>query len=351
MRLQRFTSEPKLHAKGQDRDYDSGPRRRRRREPVVEIDETFEHKALRKARELWNLAREHSREATAIVAGVALVVAAIVWCFMKEAEQESQAWAQLSKAVESAKREAQPAKSDSKAKAKKTEELVRPFERIIRDCGTTSATPYVQLQLGNTYYQKGDFKNARVAFAKLAREYPDTFAGKLGLLGEAYALEELHKFEEAAQRLRRLREDRPDFLKAQVEMDLARCLEAAGRTDEAKQHYSELLKMAPDESLREVARYRLDKIAMGASGPPAQPAPKQAPAPKEAPTPAEGSSGEKKDGPQPEPANQTEAVPKKAPAPEAAPTPAKEGTGEQKEDTQPQPAGSAEAAPTNDAKK
>ena len=173
----------------------------------------------------------------------------------------------------------------------------------------------------------------------------------MGLLGEAYALEELHKFAAAAQTLRRLREDPPDFLKAQVEMDLARCLEAAGRTDEAKQHYSELLKMATDESLREVARYRLDKIAMGASGPPAQPAPKQAPAPKEAPTPAEGSSGEKKDGPQPEPANQTEAVPKKAPAPEAAPTPAKEGTGEQKEDTQPQPAGSAEAAPTNDAKK
>lgn len=315
MRLRRFTSEPKLHAKGQDRDYDSGPRRHRRREPVVEVDETFEHKAIRKARELWSLAREHNREATAIVAGVALVVAAIVWYVMKEGEQESQSWAQLSKAVEAVNRDAQPAKGDSKAKKKKAEDLVRPFERIIRDCGTTSATPYVQLQLANTYYGKGDFKNARVAYAKLAREYPDDFAGKLGFLGKAYALEELHKFEKAAQALRQLREDSPDFLKAQVEMDLARCLEAAGRSDEAKRHYGELLKMEPDESLREVARYRLDKIAMGMSGPPAQTAPEKVQAPREAPTPA------------------------------------KEDTGEQKEDTQPKATGQAETPPTDGAKK
>ena len=309
MRFRRFTSKPELHAQGQDRDYDSGPRRRRRKEPVVDIGETFEHKALRKARELWNLAREHSREATAIVAGVALVIAAIVWCFMKEAEQESQSWAQLSKAVEAAKRDAQQARSDSKAEGKKIADVVRPFERIIRDCGTTSATPYVQLQLANTYYEKGDFKNARVAYAKLAREYPDDFAGKLGFLGKAYALEELHKFGEAAQALRQLREDSPDFLKAQVEVDLARCLEAAGQSDEAKRHYSELLKMESDESLREVARYRLDKIAMGMSGPPAQTAPKMAQMPKEAPAPAKEDTGEQKEDSQPKATTQAEAAP------------------------------------------
>ena len=300
MRFQRFTSEPKLYAKGQDRDYDSGPRRRSRRQPVVEVGETFEHKAIRKARELWEIGRKHSREATAIVAGVALVIAAVVWCFMKEGEQESQSWALLSKAVEAAKRDAQPAKADSKAKPKEAEELVRPFERIIRDCGTTSATPYVQLQLANTYYEKTDFKNARVTYAKLAREYPDDFAGKLGLLGEAYALEELHKFEEAAQTLRQLRAASPDFLKAQVEMDLARCLEAAGRSDEAKGHYGELLKMAPDESLREVARYRLDKIAMGMSGPVAQAAPKKAQTPKEASAPVKEDTGTQKEDAPPE---------------------------------------------------
>lgn len=297
MRFQPYTLQPKLHAKKHDRDYYSGPKRRRRREQTVEVADSFEDKAMQWARRMWGLARDHSREATAIAAGVALLIAAIVWYFVKEAEQERQSWARLTRAAETAKRAAQAGRPQSKAKSGVAVDAARQCEQIMRDCGSTSATPYVQLQLGNTRYREGDLQRARAAYGELARKYPKHFAGKLGLLGKAYALEELHKFADAADALGQLQrglvalredKDRPHFLEAQVLYDRGRCLEAAGKPEAAKKLYVELLKRAPDAGLVATVQYRLDQIATGVPlgvKPPA-PAKSKTPAKRESAPPA-----------------------------------------------------------------
>lgn len=273
MRFQPYASRPTLRGKKPDSDYYSGPKRRKRRAQEVEVTDSFEDKVIHRVKHMWHLACERRREATAIVAGLALVVAATVWFFVKEAEQERQSWARLARAAESSRRAAQDAGPQGDAK-ESAADVARQHERIMRDCGSTSATPYVHLQLGNSRYGQGDFKRALADYQNVARQHPGHFAAGLGLLNQAYALEELHQFDEAAAVLARLQtrlassrkhDGRGHFLEAQVLCDRGRCLEAAGKPDAAQKQYAEALKTASDPDLVATVKYRLDQIAAGAS--------------------------------------------------------------------------------------
>ncbi len=255
--------QPALYKRRKRDGYDSGPKRKRKRKQLApEPIETFDDKLAHRAKAAWAWCQEHNREAMAIAGGLALVAAAIVWYFVKEAERESQSWLQLSTVTQEID-QAERLKADTRDRKKDAEEAARKFKRILRDYGDTAATPFVELEWGNTLYEKADYQGAHDAYARLVAKYGRTPAGQLGLWGQALAAEQLGKYEEAVAALQRLRKGCPQYLTMQVEFDLARCLEAAGRDAEAKPHYDAVLKLTSDDEIRAVAKSRIERIDQG----------------------------------------------------------------------------------------
>ncbi len=236
-------------------DYYSGPRRPKRKRPApVEPHESLEHKLVRWARAGWEWTRAHSREATAAGGAAALLLAAVIWYFVKRADQEEQSWLRLSTVVE---------ETAMAAANVSPEDAARKFKRIQRDCGLTSATPFVELAMGNALYERGDYKGALEAFSRLGKRYRRREVGQLGLWGKAMAAEQLGRHTLAIAALKQLRKKCPEYLRTQAELDLARNLEAAGQDEEAVARYKAVLKMTSDSNLRAVANSRLERITQG----------------------------------------------------------------------------------------
>lgn len=273
-------------ARPKDKDFYSGPRRRRRRgepEPV----ETIEQKIHRRALRFWELVQQNSREAIAIAAGVVLIVSAVVWFFVNQAKQEREAWARLSQASNVAKRAAYQAMRPNAPPT--MADPVRQYERVVDDFSGTEAAPFARFQLGRALMERGAYERAGKAYEQAVAERPKGVVGYLGRMGQAAALEGQRRYNEAAQALAAMVSEKacPAFLKIQIELDCARCLDSAGKTEDAEKHYRSVLKQTTDDDLKALVQYRLDRIVLGPSLPPERPAPRKAgrPAPSGAPGP------------------------------------------------------------------
>jgi len=137
---------------------------------------------------------------------------------------------------------------------------IAKLEETVKNFGSTGVALTATVDLGNAYYQKGDFAKAVAAYKdalqKIARQDP-LYENVLASLGATYeAMEEWSEALAVYQRL--LQEGKPAY-QTDAELCLGRVYEAMGNRNKAMGYYETYLNENPGSSLSPVLKTKLEQ--------------------------------------------------------------------------------------------
>lgn len=132
-----------------------------------------------------------------------------------------------------------------------TEELVKLYQRVIQQFGSTSSSGEARVALGNLYFEQGEIEKAEAAFQEYLKKYQDdsilTYTSWSGI---AACLEEEGRYSEAAQKYRGFADRHQDSAwAARALWDACRCFRLSGEFQEAKMALQQLINFYPDSPL------------------------------------------------------------------------------------------------------
>ncbi len=128
------------------------------------------------------------------------------------------------------------------------------FQKIINNYALSSSTPIALLYMGNTFYSLDNFAEAKRAFVRFIKKYPNHSLVGLAQRGIAMAAQMGNDYESAVLEYQKLINNYPQFVTDDIRINLADCLEKLRRFDEAKKIYEEL------EAGNVVAKLRLARL-------------------------------------------------------------------------------------------
>jgi len=141
------------------------------------------------------------------------------------------------------------------------QEAVTVTQDILENSPHTSATPWMLLQLGSLQADSGDWTAAARSFSDLTTKYPKSEPDAAGMAALAASLESLGKYKEAGDLYEELAAGGGHPYHT---LSAARCRELSGDLTAAKKLYEELRNLkTKDLDLVDMARARLDDIALG----------------------------------------------------------------------------------------
>ncbi|MBF0530450.1 MAG: tetratricopeptide repeat protein [Deltaproteobacteria bacterium] len=146
--------------------------------------------------------------------------------------------------------------------AAKQQEAAASLEKFIKDYPRSASARSALLNLGDIYYNLNKFDLSEQAYQKfLDGLKPEEESFKpLVLDSQGYVLEAQNKFDQAAERWKQLLGLPGDSLKQEALISLGRVYLTAGRKDDARKAYQELISTYPSSGYLELAKAQLSQI-------------------------------------------------------------------------------------------
>ncbi len=126
---------------------------------------------------------------------------------------------------------------------------------------TTSATPWLLLELGNAQYSAKKYDDAIITYREFIKRFGDHSLVPIIRQSLGYVLEEREQLEDAVEQFEEIAKDsEATYLKAQVRLDAGRCYEKLKQINAAMVAYKDVISSFPDSGWAKMAKYRLEDI-------------------------------------------------------------------------------------------
>jgi tetratricopeptide (TPR) repeat protein len=150
---------------------------------------------------------------------------------------------------------------DPEGKAEAIEASINEYVFLNNNLSTTSATPWLLLELGNTQYNAKKYNEAILTYEEFIKRFSEHTLVPIIRQSLGYAFEENGQLEEAVKQFEKIATDTDaTFLKAQVNLDAGRCNEKLGQLSPAIAAYKDVINLSPESYWARMAKYRLEDI-------------------------------------------------------------------------------------------
>lgn len=150
---------------------------------------------------------------------------------------------------------------DPEGKAEAIEASINEYVFLNNNLSTTSATPWLLLELGNTQYNAKKYNEAILTYEEFIKRFSEHTLVPIIRQSLGYAFEENGQLEEAVEQFEKIATDiDATFLKAQVNLDAGRCNEKLGQLSPAIAAYKDVINLSPESYWARMAKYRLEDI-------------------------------------------------------------------------------------------
>ncbi|MGR3178271.1 MAG: tetratricopeptide repeat protein [Candidatus Anammoxibacter sp.] len=143
-------------------------------------------------------------------------------------------------------------------KEKTTARAINEYNYIINDISAESVSPWALFQLGNTYYESGDYDKALNTYKRFLNEDHDHYMAPFAKQSIGYTYEQKGQYQEAIDQFKKIDSE---ILLTQKNLDLGRCYEKLGLTQPAIDAYNKVIELEGDDNnwIR-IAQYRIDAL-------------------------------------------------------------------------------------------
>ncbi len=146
-------------------------------------------------------------------------------------------------------------------KAEAIEDYINEYVFLNNNLSTTSATPWLLLELGNTQYNAKKYNEAILTYEEFIKRFSGHTLVPIIRQSLGYAFEENGQLKEAVEQFEKIAADTDaTFLKAQVKLDAGRCNEKLGQLSPAIAAYKDVINLSPESYWARMAKYRLEDI-------------------------------------------------------------------------------------------
>ncbi len=146
-------------------------------------------------------------------------------------------------------------------KAEAIEASINEYVFLNNNLSTTSATPWLLLELGNTQYNVKKYNEAILTYEEFIKRFSGHTLVPIIRQSLGYAFEENGQLKEAVEQFEKIATDtEATFLKAQVKLDVGRCNEKLGQLSPAIAAYKDVINLSPESYWARMAKYRLEDI-------------------------------------------------------------------------------------------
>jgi tetratricopeptide (TPR) repeat protein len=150
---------------------------------------------------------------------------------------------------------------DPEGKAEAIEASINEYVFLNNNLSTTSATPWLLLELGNTQYNAKKYNEAILTYEEFIERFDNHTLVPIIRQSLGYAFEENGQLKEAVEQFEKIATDtEATFLKAQVKLDVGRCNEKLGQLSPAIAAYKDVINLSPESYWARMAKYRLEDI-------------------------------------------------------------------------------------------
>lgn len=196
-----------------------------------------------------------------IAIGVAIVTAVSVPAFLYKQKKNSdfeEVWSRIWRInyeIAIAQNE------EPEKKAETIDEYINEYIFLKNNLSTTSATPWLLLELGNTQYKAKKYEEAILTYKEFIRRFANHPLAPIIRQSLGYAFEEKGQLKEAVEQFEKVAIDNESsFLKAQAKLDSGRCYEKIGEPSSAIAAYEDVINLSPESYWARMAKYRLEDI-------------------------------------------------------------------------------------------
>jgi tetratricopeptide (TPR) repeat protein len=146
-------------------------------------------------------------------------------------------------------------------KAEVIEGSINEYTFLKDNLSTTSATPWLLLELGNTQYNAKKYDEAILTYKEFTKRFGNHTLTPIIQQSLGYAFEENGQLKEAAEQFEKIAtETEATFVKAQAKLDAGRCNEKLGQLSSAIGAYKDVINLLPESYWARMAKYRLEGI-------------------------------------------------------------------------------------------
>ncbi|MGR3221017.1 MAG: tetratricopeptide repeat protein [Candidatus Anammoxibacter sp.] len=150
------------------------------------------------------------------------------------------------------------ANTNPEDKEKTTARAINEYNYIINDMSVVSVLPWVLFQLGNTYYEAGDYDKALNTYKRFLDEDDDHYMAPFAKQSIGYAYEQKGRYQDAIDQFKKIDSE---ILLTQKNLDIGRCYEQLGLTQPAIDAYNKVVELENDNnSWVRIAQYRIDAL-------------------------------------------------------------------------------------------
>lgn len=196
--------------------------------------------------------------------GALVVVGVSVWVFFalratnyrRASEQLSEAlvYYQVSDDVAGAE--------DATARETRYTNTINALQKVVDGYPGSPGMKQALFYLGESYFQLGNYDEAKKAYDQLSSRFPKDILAPLSLNNLAYAYEGLGDRSEAIATYNRLLQNYPDhFLSKRVYLNIGRLWEQENNYEEAEKNYQRVIAQYPDTQIALQAQGRIEWLA------------------------------------------------------------------------------------------
>ncbi|ODS33970.1 MAG: hypothetical protein SCARUB_00840 [Candidatus Scalindua rubra] len=147
---------------------------------------------------------------------------------------------------------------------KKTEALkgaINEYTFLKNNLSTTSATPWLLLELGNAQYKVKKYDEAISTYKEFINRFYKHHLTPVVRQSLGYVFEEKEQLKDAIEQFEIIAKDpESTYIKAQAKLDTGRCYEKLGQLNSAVAVYKDVIDFLPESSWAKMAKYRLEDI-------------------------------------------------------------------------------------------
>lgn len=139
--------------------------------------------------------------------------------------------------------------------------FINEYTFLKDNLSTTSATPWLLMELGNAQYKAKKYDEAILTYKEFIDKFGSHSLGPIVRQSLGHALEENGQVKEAVEEFVKITTNSDAaFIEAQAKMDAGRCYEKLGQLSLAEAVYKDAISISPESHWAKMAKYRLEDI-------------------------------------------------------------------------------------------
>lgn len=143
-------------------------------------------------------------------------------------------------------------------KQKSISTAIKEYNYIINDMSSGNVSDWALFQLGNTYYESGNYDETIRTYKRFLQENRDHYLTPFVEQLTGYAYEQKGQFQDAIEQFKKIDSE---ILLTQKNLDIGRCYEKLGLTQLAIDAYNKVIELeGNDNNWVGIAQYRIDAL-------------------------------------------------------------------------------------------